>query len=69
MYGVSSVLAFGDKTVASSSGVQQGDPLGPLLFCLAIQPILDFLSSPLKVGYLNDVTLGGPELTVEADVG
>ena len=29
-----------DQQVASSEGVQQGDPLGPLLFCLALDKSL-----------------------------
>ena len=43
----------------SEEGVQQGDPLGPLLFCLATLPIVKRLSSPLNMWYLDDGTLGG----------
>ena len=58
-YGSASKLKFGDFSVPSESGVQQGDPLGPLLFCLAIHPILASLRSDLIIGFLDDVTLGG----------
>lgn len=58
-YHSSSILQFGDKAVVSAEGVQQGDPLGPLLFCLTLHPLLTSLSSKLKLGYLDDVTLGG----------
>ena len=33
-------LNFRDSTISSEAGVQQGDPLGPLLFYLLLQPIL-----------------------------
>ena len=33
----------------SSEGVQQGDPLGPLLFCLVIQPLIEQLTSEFVV--------------------
>ncbi|CAN0455442.1 unnamed protein product, partial [Laminaria digitata] len=26
------------RTIACSSGVQQGDPMGPAMFCLALRP-------------------------------
>jgi len=47
---------------------QQGDPLGPLLLCLPLQPSLLKLTSPLVFGYLDEISLGGPSPTVEADI-
>jgi len=40
----------------------------PLLFGNTVQPLLTYLASELNLGYLNDVTLGGPVDTVAADV-
>ena len=40
-------------------GVQQGDPLGPLLFCFMIHNMVQQLCSQLNVFSLNDGTLGG----------
>ena len=59
-YSVPSQLYCGDHVIQSAEGVQQGDPLGPLLFCLTIQPLVLKLTSELKVFYLDDGTLGGP---------
>ena len=58
-YSSPSSLFWGDKILQSSEGVQQGDPLGPLLFCLSIHRLCSQLKSELCLCYLDDVTLGG----------
>ena len=54
--------------VLSSEGVQQGDPLGPLLFCLSIHKMCVKLKSELAVFYLDDGTLGGNWKNVISDL-
>ena len=54
--------------MVSAEGPQQGDPLGPLMFSITIQPILDKLNSELVIGYLDDITLGGGVHQVAADI-
>ena len=61
-----SYLFFDNNIVESAEGVQQGDPLGPLLFSLTIHHLLSHLAAELKVFYLDDGTLGG---TIEEVVG
>jgi len=67
-YNQPSVLRFGRHVISSEEGAQQGDPLGPLLFCLAIQPLLQSMRSPLSFAYIDDVTAGGPSQVVAADI-
>ena len=67
-YSQSSVLRFGEHILASEEGAQQGDPLGPLLFCLTIHPLLMSLGSPLRIAYMDDFTLAGPSDIVSSDV-
>ena len=67
-YGARSSLKFGETIIWSEEGVQQGDPLGPILFCLAIHPIFLLLSATLRVGYMDDITLGGDIARVKEDV-
>jgi len=57
-YGSSSELWIGEFKIDSAEGVQQGDPLGPLLFCLALDAPLKNLNSAFISGYLDDVGLG-----------
>ena len=63
-YGTPSRLQFGDRLIWSESGVQQGDPLGPVLFCLAIHPLLMRIqeASPalsVNAWYLDDGLAAG----------
>jgi len=67
-YSVPSILFYGPFRLFSQEGTQQGDPLGPLLFCNTVQPLLLSLLSELTLGYLDDFTLGGDVATVAQDV-
>jgi len=49
MYHHPSDLFFGNFLLQSAAGVQQGDPLGPLLFCLVTRDITAALESQLNV--------------------
>jgi len=44
--------------IMSEGGTQQGDPLGSLLFCLAIPPTVVKLLSEFNVWYIDDGTIG-----------
>ena len=67
-YGRPTILQFGDAAIPSATGVQQGDPLGPLLFAAAIQPMAAALCSGLDLGlfYLDDGVLAGDVPAVAA---
>ena len=57
-------LWFDKWTLRSKEGVQQGDPLGPLLFSLAIQQIINTISEEcpgldLNQWYLDDGVIAG----------
>ena len=58
-YAAPTVLHWGGKTISSAEGVQQGDPLGPLLFCLTLHKHCLQLRSLLCIMYLDDISLGG----------
>jgi len=58
-YNNSSLLSFGDHLLHSDEGVQQGDPLGPMLFCMSTMKLAKRMVSELNLWYLDDGTIGG----------
>jgi len=62
-YSQATNVQFGKYMVLFDEGVQQGDSLGPLLFCLTVAEILNGCDCDFVAGYLDDFTLGG---TVES---
>eukprot|EP00438_Fugacium_kawagutii_P017492 Skav211850 [mRNA] locus=scaffold1622:6900:9179:+ [translate_table: standard] len=70
-YGGPTTLQFGGTALQSAAGVQQGDPLGPLLFAAALQPLATELrEGPLDLAlfYLDDGVLAGDVAAVGAAV-
>ena len=70
-YGSQPLLFLGDHTILSCSGVQQGDPLGPLPFALALHPLVEqikreVLGLRLNLWYLDDGTLCGSPADLSA---
>ena len=58
-YSSASLLNFGEYLLLSDEGVQQGDPLGPLLFCVSSLKLTRSMTSEFNSWYLDDGTLGG----------
>ena len=56
------------ETLSSECGVQQGDPLGPMLYSLVTLDMVKQLKSRLKAAYLDDITLAGTLEDVIADI-
>ena len=67
-YGARSSLLFAGRVIESACGVQQGDPLGPLLFSLAVREVSHRGLARFAVWYLDDATVGGTCAEVTAEV-
>ena len=70
-YGTHSALWHPMGRVSSESGVQQGDPLGPLLFALVLQKIISAVDVDVEcieilfnAWFLDDGVLAGPKSAV-----
>ncbi|KAL0225992.1 hypothetical protein P9112_013316 [Eukaryota sp. TZLM1-RC] len=63
-YGKSSTLVYENFDLLSSSGVKQGDPLGPFFFCLAIHPLMCELKEKFPeldiAAYMDDISVIAP---------
>ncbi|KAK1422142.1 hypothetical protein QVD17_25051 [Tagetes erecta] len=63
LYGQPARLYVGDEHIWSTTGVQQGDPLGPLLFALVLHPLIHRIRDCCKLlfhaWYLDDGTIIG----------
>jgi hypothetical protein len=58
-YSNASLLNFDKHMIVSDEGAQQGDPLGPLLFCLSSLKLARSMVSEFNCWYLDDGSLGG----------
>ena len=63
----STVLASGHP-ICSAIGIEQGDPLGPVLLAMAVDEVASSLSSEINIWYLDDATLGGRDESVFVDI-
>ena len=67
-YSSPTTLQWDNVQLVSAESIQQGDPIGPMLFCIAIHELVSSLSSDLNVFYLNDGTIGGNPVSLAADL-
>jgi len=66
-YSGQSFLQFGQYTLLSDEGPQQGDPLGPMLFCTTVMSLVKRVKSQCNIWYMDDGTMGGDVDTLLTD--
>ncbi|XP_022032741.1 uncharacterized protein LOC110933848 [Helianthus annuus] len=68
LYAQPARLYVGSECFRATTGVQQGDPLGPLLFALALHPLIlrvqEHCNLPFHAWYLDDGTIIGNAMEV-----
>jgi hypothetical protein len=67
-YANESRLFYEGAVIASSTGIQQGDPAGPALFSLGVDAVARQARSPLNIWYLDDALIGGNQDDVLSDI-
>lgn len=68
VYHLPSHLYHDTNRILSEVGAQQDDPLGPLVFSLAIHRCITEVKSSLNIWYLDDGTIVGKPHEVEQDL-
>lgn len=67
-YAMPARLYYNEFVLSSALGVQQGDPLGPLLLSLVLHPLVHLISSQCNLDfhawYLDDGTIAGDTMEV-----
>lgn len=67
-YGEKTKLVYRNHLLYSAAGCQQGDPLGPAIFSLAIHPVITKIKSKFNVWYLDDGSIGDEASTALQDL-
>jgi hypothetical protein len=64
MLGSVSYLNWCDEVIESAIGVQQGDPLAPVLFCMVLKKVINAISTDcaldINLWFLDDGVIAGP---------
>ena len=70
-YGQHPILWHAMGSINSETGVQQGDPLGPLFFCLVLQTVVSAISAGDRCAellfhawYMDDVIVASPRCAI-----
>jgi len=53
------MLTFGEYLLLWDEGIQQGNPLGPLLYCVSSLKLARSMTSEFNAWFLDDGSLGG----------
>ncbi len=67
-YSEPSWLIYGDFTINSESGVNQGDPWGLALYSIVVHEVITTLKCELNLWYLDDGTMSGHYIDVISDL-